>query len=195
MGIYCDDVSCGVTVVGNIFYRLDARDGVVFSNGGHEIIVRNNVFFDCAGPAMRLTDWGYDAQTCSHRLQKLLDIRKPPYSTRYPELADWFAPLPGGGVVGMQPGGNRLQNNVVAKCRGALVLTGGRAKCASANNLELAGDPGFVNAKAMDFRLRPDAEVFRKLPGFQPIPFEKMGLYGDQYRKAPPRNNSRRREK
>ena len=37
-------------------------------------------------------------------------------------------------------------------------------------------DPGFVNAAQGDFRLKPDSEVFSKLPGFQPIPFEKIGL-------------------
>ncbi|MCX5684848.1 MAG: hypothetical protein NT049_14345 [Planctomycetota bacterium] len=43
-------------------------------------------------------------------------------------------------------------------------------------------DPGFVNAAKMDFRLRPDSAVFKKLPGFKPIPMEKIGLYVDEYR-------------
>ena len=36
-------------------------------------------------------------------------------------------------------------------------------------------DPGFVDAAEGDFLLRPDAEVFQRLPGFQPIPFDKIG--------------------
>jgi hypothetical protein len=33
-----------------------------------------------------------------------------------------------------------------------------------------------VDASRGDFRLRPDAEVLKRLPGFRPIPFEKIGL-------------------
>ena len=43
-------------------------------------------------------------------------------------------------------------------------------------------DPGFVNMAKMDFRLKPDAQVFKDLPGFQPIPFEKIGLFTDEFR-------------
>ena len=44
-----------------------------------------------------------------------------------------------------------------------------------------ADDPGFVNAAKGDFRLKPDAEVFRRI-GFRPIPVEEIGLYQDEYR-------------
>lgn len=47
-------------------------------------------------------------------------------------------------------------------------------------------DPGFVNAATGDFRLRPDAEFLPRLPGFKPIPFEKIGLYVDELRKRLP---------
>jgi len=39
-----------------------------------------------------------------------------------------------------------------------------------------AEDPGFVNAQARDFRLKPDSPVFTRIPCFQPLPLEKMGL-------------------
>ena len=37
-----------------------------------------------------------------------------------------------------------------------------------------------------DFRLPPDSEVFSKLPGFEPIPFEQIGLIKDALRPALP---------
>ena len=37
-------------------------------------------------------------------------------------------------------------------------------------------DPGFVNRAAKDFRLKPDSPVFLRIPGFQPLPLEEMGL-------------------
>ena len=37
-------------------------------------------------------------------------------------------------------------------------------------------DPGFVNLGAGDLSLKEDAELFRRIPGFDPIPFENIGL-------------------
>ena len=34
----------------------------------------------------------------------------------------------------------------------------------------------------MNFQLRDDSIVYRKIPGFKKIPFEKIGLYQDEYR-------------
>ena len=51
------------------------------------------------------------------------------------------------------------------------------------NNFQTATDPGFVDMKNGNFMLRQDAEVFKKLPDFKPVPFDKMGLYADEFRK------------
>ena len=40
----------------------------------------------------------------------------------------------------------------------------------------IKGDPGFVDYANRDYRLKPDSEIFRLLPGFKPIPFERIGL-------------------
>jgi hypothetical protein len=37
--------------------------------------------------------------------------------------------------------------------------------------------------KKGNFMLKSNSIVFEKIPGFQPIPFDKMGLYKDKYRK------------
>lgn len=44
----------------------------------------------------------------------------------------------------------------------------------------------FVGMAKDDFRLKPDAQVFKDLPGFQPISFDKIGLYVDEYRRKLP---------
>jgi len=38
----------------------------------------------------------------------------------------------------------------------------------------------------MNFQLEPDSIVFAKIPGFQPIPFEQIGLYVDEFRRTLP---------
>lgn len=57
---------------------------------------------------------------------------------------------------------------------------------ASGRNVSYANDPGFMNFAKKDFRLKPDAQVFKDLPGFQPIPFDKIGLFVDEYRRRLP---------
>ena len=37
-----------------------------------------------------------------------------------------------------------------------------------------------------DFTLKPDARLLKEMPGFKPIPFDKIGLYKDEYRTALP---------
>ena len=43
-------------------------------------------------------------------------------------------------------------------------------------------DPGFVDAPRLDFRLRNDSMVFRRVAGFEKIPFSEIGPYRDEYR-------------
>ena len=50
------------------------------------------------------------------------------------------------------------------------------------NNWETQEDPGFVDVKNENFKLRDDSEVYKKIKGFKPIPFDKIGLYKDEYR-------------
>jgi hypothetical protein len=47
----------------------------------------------------------------------------------------------------------------------------------------------FVDPDALNFTLKPDAAVFTQIPGFEPVPFEKIGPYPDSYRPVvPPRD-------
>jgi len=87
-----------------------------------------------------------------------------------------------------------IANNVTVNCAqsfswswvrdGKLVRTNNAI--ASGSNISYAGDPGFVDLAHHDYRLRPDSRVFRDLPGFQPIPFDRIGLFVDEYRRRLP---------
>ena len=47
---------------------------------------------------------------------------------------------------------------------------------------------GFADAATLDFRMKAGAPVFQKVPGFQAIPFEKIGLQTNNLRPTiPPR--------
>jgi hypothetical protein len=188
MGVYCDDATCDVRVEGNIFYRV-ASYGTVYSNSGHDIVVRNNIFIEGYGPAYLLKSMWYDngidelpyffgpEGVYITRLTRAVDIRQPPYSTAYPLLADWLDLLPDGKTfIGMRPRRNVFERNVLVKHEESVRLVGKYAQTEFGENYLTQKDPGFANAAGLDFTLSDTSAVYRELPGFQPIPFSSMGV-------------------
>jgi hypothetical protein len=64
------------------------------------------------------------------------------------------------------------------------VTTSDAATLASGPNPAYSTDPGFIDFANDDLRLRPDAQVYRDLPAFVPIPLELAGLRADEHRPA-----------
>lgn len=56
------------------------------------------------------------------------------------------------------------------------------AAITNGNNISYTADPGFINMKGYNFRLKPDSRILKDLPEFKPLPFDKMGLFLDEYR-------------
>ena len=78
-----------------------------------------------------------------------------------------------------------IGNHIVGGPENPLHLMGGEhAQGESVNNYRTDSDPGFVDYENRDFNLKPDSEVFDRIPGFEALPFDKMGLYTDEYRKS-----------
>ncbi len=187
MGVYCDDATAGVLVEGNVFYHV-ASFGTVYSNGGHDIVVRNNIFIEGYGPAYQLKSMWYDFGQDSipyyfgekgiytKRLTRAVDIRQPPYSELYPLLRNWLDLLPDGKTyVGMCPMRNVFDGNVLVKHEETVRLVGKHAQTEFGENLHTQKDPGFVDAAKLNFQLKDDSVVYRELPGFKRIPFEQIG--------------------
>jgi hypothetical protein len=179
--VYFDDGDGGDTGFGNVFVRCGdpgrGSFGTVFSHGGHDNRAENNIFVDCKralGSApwddARWRDALRGGQDCFfvEKLQQEVDITRPPYTTRYPELVGYLDP------PADVPRVNQAQKNVMVRCG---EVSGGNWRAESWANWSTDQDPGFVDAIGGDYRLRPDSAVFRRLPGFRVIPFEKMGLH------------------
>lgn len=178
--VYFDDGDGGDTVFGNVFQRCGhpgrGSFGTVFSHGGHDNRADNNVFIDCRR-ALGSAPWGdqlwketvQGGHDCHWQrlLLEEVDITRAPYTNRYPELVGFMDPQPGQTRV------NRARNNLLVRCGEA---SSGNWQSAPGEQWATDTDPGFVDASNGDLRLRPDAAVFQHLPGFQPIPFEKIGL-------------------
>lgn len=177
--VYFDDGDGGDTVFGNIFFRCGhpgrGSFGTVFSHGGHDNIAENNIFIECQR-ALGSAPWNDErwkeavdgGQGCQWqtRLLKEVDITRPPYTTRYPNLVGFMKPQPG------QPRVNHAKNNLLVRCD---QIHSGNWKYAPEEIWTTDGDPGFADARNGNFLLRADAEVFQRLPGFKPIPFDNIG--------------------
>jgi hypothetical protein len=175
-GIRLDDAICGVLIYGNVFYRCsNALFGGVQIHGGKENVVDNNVFVDCRH-AVSFSPWGKDrwktflaSKEVVEALTRAVDIAKPPYSTRYPALAR----------LAEKPDVNMVWRNLAVGCGDFLLRDGGNEDLA--DNYLTSQDPGFADAKKLNFQLKPGAAVLDRF-GLRPIPFDQIGLYQDELR-------------
>ena len=178
--IYFDDGDGGDRVYGNVFYKAgpqmpNAPFGAVFSHGGHDNIAENNIFVDCLIP-FAATSWKEDrwkkmvaADLWQRVLFKDVDITSDTYIARYPELKDF-----------MSNTSDARRRNIARK---NLIVNSswkpGKQPRGNwdfdASNWIMEGDPGFVDMAKRNFLLKRDSEVFKMIPGFERIPFDKIG--------------------
>ena len=94
-GIRFDDAISGLLVYANLFERTsNGHFGGVQIHGGHNNIIDNNLFVDCRY-GVSFSPWGqkrWEEFLARDTVKRLMftdvNVRQPPYSRRYPELAD-----------------------------------------------------------------------------------------------------------
>ncbi len=191
--IFFDDGTLyAAQVVGNVFYRAGST-GVVKHNLGGGASVANNIAIEC--PPLKV--FTFKTDTTDRAIRAIRDEDAPlppqhnkvqyhrvrvedpddlrgvhighePYRSAYPYLYESWTT---GRNVGVQP----------------------------YNNIETSDLSQFADAERLDFSLRPDATVDRivatgvvdrvrgievERAAFEPIPFDQIGLYVDEYRKS-----------
>jgi hypothetical protein len=177
MAVYLDDSASGISIIGNIFYKAGRA---AFIGGGRDNKVINNVFVDCPASVhvdARGVGWmKYHVEpggTLPERL-KAMPYKQSPWSQTYPQLLNILEDEPG------LPKGNVVRHNISYKGKWLDVERKAMGLIEFEGNL-VDLDPHFVNAQALDFRLRPDSPALAL--GFQPIPTHRIGLYPDEYRR------------
>ena len=119
----------------------------------------------------------------------VLDINpaQPPWSVQFPEMTSLLESHP------ELPLRTKFERNlVVMKSGEPFQLKMSKARQTDTNlfwaqnNFITATDPGFEDEAKGNFALKPEAVAFRKISGFEPIPFEKIGLQKDEYRQTLP---------
>ena len=190
-GIYMDGWTSGVTIRGNIINR--ASQGIYMSGGNDNVVVENLVVNCPRG--INLSSLGADSFAKAAALQgeksflykKLLagqDLyRTDLWRTRYPRLLDILA------ITNKVDAHNAYwylcTNNVMCATMGLTV--GNKDKVLPTHfikdNIELAGDPGFIDYEGFNWELRPDAPARKVLP--HGTRFAEMGLYDSPWRFSP----------
>ena len=104
-----------------------------------------------------------------------------PYK-KYPNLANILEDEP------RHPKYNSASRNVLVNSRDVQIWLRGnvdfgeervREYSRIEDNFLAADEPGFIDASKMNFGLKADSIVYKKIPDFEPIPFELIGLQTD----------------
>jgi len=184
MAVYLDDCSSGVTIFGNIFFRTK---WAAFIGGGRDNIVENNIFVDCT-PAVHIDGRGLDDTPTWHNMvyeymkERLREMtpHQPPYSTRYPKLAELEEYYACPRQDGIPPEGNIITRNVFVGGEAFEIAWRAKAELQTVEKNLLDTDPHFVDAEHRNFQLEDDSPAYGL--GFQRIPLEQIGLQRDEYR-------------
>jgi hypothetical protein len=102
---------------------------------------------------------------------KAVNYNQSPWKERYPEFQDYVE------ARKTLPRRRFMKGNLIVNSK----FSPGNTKFYHTNfqdqdNWSTANDPGFVDMKNGNYALKPDAEAFKKIPGFKPIPFDQIGL-------------------
>lgn len=162
MGVYLDDQASGITIRRNVFSRVNQA---VFIGGGRDNVVEDNLFANCS-PAIYIDSRGLSwqkgmANDPNGVLRSQLVARhvdKPPYSTRYPTLANLLSDEPGA------PKGIALARNVVIGGK-PLSIDGGAQRYVKVEALFGASDVVFTRSMPDAARVSlTDLQLSRESP-------------------------------
>ena len=157
-------------------------------NGGNDNLIENNIFVDCLTALYAnnfLNGWGSfwiddTSENGGYILDKWEDEFKninyyePPYSEKYPLLINFF------NEDHRKHARNRFEKNVIYNC-GQIYREGYEPIIKKKDNFNALTDPGFIDAANLNFQLKDNSVVYKRIPGFKKIPFKKIGLYKRLY--------------
>jgi hypothetical protein len=189
--LHMDDGSSDFIVKGNIFYKSAKMDfGAIVMNGGSDNLITNNIIVKgtngiwledpiIAGTPFYIEDAGLEEGGIYwQRMREDLDITSEAWKEKYPEFVGFFeqeTPF----LIN-----NKVKKNVFYQTNYMISKHGFDSTRFEVweNNWITDQDPGFVDMANHDFNLKEDAMVYNKIPGFVPIPFDKIGLREDDNR-------------
>lgn len=167
----------------------------LFYNFIHDTAQGDGIYFDCDHRDCDV--FGNVAYLCSTGKWGTAFLYKTGSEAEHPQpisCSNNIAIRAACGFNFITPRPSHIANNVAVNCEKSFAwqeVRNGKfiradASLAAQTNMTYAADPGFVNEAARNFALRHDSKVLNDLPGFREIPFDKIGLYIDEYRRRMP---------
>jgi hypothetical protein len=168
IGVYLDDCFSSADISGNIFYDVATA---ILIGGGRDNIMANNLFLNC-GRAFSIDarglGWAKGVGDFATKELIELNYKQPPWSTKYPELLNILEDEP------LAPKGNVMARNICWGGPWGRTQREAEPLVTFEDNL-IDVDPRFAGNPPADFRLADDSPAHEI--GFQPIPFDKIGVY------------------
>ena len=178
-GFYHDDGACGMYVYGNILYKAGLQP--VLLGGGSDNHYKNNIFIGTPYGLYvdnRLENWAKGTIDIIKERLEMVNYESGPFKEKYP----WAANYVSEGIA--TPKRNVAERNLFYDISKLLICPGERpyerAYMEMYDNwITWSGkgfdEPGFVDEKNGNWNLKPDAAIFKYIPGFEAIPVDKIG--------------------
>lgn len=184
VGLYWDDCTSGQTAYNNIFVNTDLA---MLIGGGDENSVTNNIFYKCRSTVSydnRGENWAQHVYNVSKpSAGHFINISWPneKWVSKYPYLEtlyNYYSNLDAAAIY--RPEYNTIAKNALISS-GNLSLANSVIKYAKdiSNNQTVAENENLIDFKDpdnYDCSFTEDSEVFKKIPGFEKIDFENIGL-------------------
>ncbi len=183
--VYLDDAASGITVRGNLLH--DGGRSVMIG-GGRDNVVEGNliiggdmaIWMDARGHGWATEHIRRDGHWGIWERLEAVPYDRPPYSDRYPGLADLPANDPHG------PVGNRIAGNLLAHNERPFYFQHDAGHYAELHgNIEVHDREGPSSPLTRDGIFERARRLMDAHPEFNPIPLDKIGLYEDAFRQKP----------
>ena len=168
---YHDDGACGAEVFGCVYYKAGTLP--VLIGGGHDHVYKNNIFVDMPLAFHidnRMQNWSQfsivKGGIFDTRLQAI-HYNESPYKDAYPLLEHYWEGDPS------FPRNNTIEGNLFYKID--KLLSGSLTYANWLNNYISADNPGFINEENPLEGFMKEADVYKKISHFLPIPFDEIG--------------------
>lgn len=184
VGIYYDDMWSSTVSHGNIINNTEMP--FMIGGGRHNTITNNIVMNKLPRSERSLsldsrgTGWYAQHMNWMYEALERVNYKNKVWQERYPDAMQIVNDDP------QLPKYNVVRNNIVYNHSPMSVADNFYRYSNVSDNLVLEKDTdiGFVDEKNGNFTLREDSVVFRRLPEFEAIDFDRIGLYIDEYRKS-----------
>lgn len=194
VALYFDDALSGQTAYGNVFKNIKGIG--ILAGGGRDLVLTNNIFVDVGTPVSyddRARDGYVNNGWFAHMVVPAdgylwtmlyaMPYTNETWSAKYPSLANISTDRgnPDDVEFACNPSHSVIENNLLYKSGkklGNITDSVYRYSTVGDNAIYPCRNPGFVDARGGDYSLKPDADVFARLPGFQNVPFHDIGITG-----------------